>query len=136
MKKNTIVEIVSALLLVFYIHCLISNCVQLQSLKNMLTFYTVHTSLVAWMIISLEFIIALLLFIPRSRRAGLLLSSLFVIILMIVSFRWPHNPHDFGGIVNELGNKRKLILGIVVLLLSFSAFMIKYRRLSVSLQNG
>jgi hypothetical protein len=78
----------------------------------------------------------LLLFIPRSRRAGLLLSSLFVIILMIVSFQWPHNPHDFGGIVNELGNKRKLILGMVVLLLSFSAFMIKYRRLSVSPQNG
>jgi hypothetical protein len=136
MKKNTIVEIVSALLLVFYIHCLISNCVQLQSLKNMLTFYTVHTSLIAWMIISLEFIIALLLFIPRCRRAGLLISSSFVIILMIVSFRWPHNPHDFGGIVNELGDKRKFILGIVVLLLSFSAFMIKYRRLSVSLQNG
>lgn len=102
----------------------------------MLTFYTVHTSLVAWIIISVEFIIALLLFIPRSRRAGLLLSALFVIILMIVSFWWPHNPHDFGGIVNELGNKRKFILGIVVLLLSFSAFMIKYKRLSVSLQNG
>lgn len=136
MKKSTIVEIVSALLLVFYIHSLISNCVQLQSLKNMLTFYTVHTTLVAWIIVFLEFAIVLLLFIPRSRRAGLLLSSLFVIVLMIVSFRWPHNPHDFGGIVNEMGDKRRFILGLVVLLMSFAAFMIKYRRLSVSLQNG
>ena len=136
MKKNTIVEIVSALLLVFYIHSLISNCVQLQSLKNMLTFYTVRTSLVAWMILSLEFIVVLLLFIPHSRQAGLLLSSLFVTALIAVSFRWPHNPHDFGGIVNELGDKRRFILAIIVLLLSVAAFMIKYRRLSVSLQNG
>lgn len=136
MKRNTIIEIVSALLLVFYIHSLISNCVQLQSLKNMLTFYTVRTSLLAWIIISLQWVIALLLFVPRCRRMGLLLSSLFVIVLMAVSFGWPRNPHDFGGVVNELSDKRRFMLGLVVLMLSLIGCMLSYRRLSVSLQNG
>lgn len=137
-KKNAAVEVISALLLVFYLHSVISNYVQLQSLKNMLAFYTVHTTPVAWAIVLIEFVIALLLFIPRTKGAGLLLSSLFVITIAVVIFRSPHFPHDFGGLLNNIGDKQKLILGIVMLVTGVIALLqsLYGKRLSVSLQNG
>jgi hypothetical protein len=125
MKKNVTVEIISALLLVFYVHSVISNYVQLQSLKNMLAFYTVHTSMVAWVIVLVEFVIAVLLFIPRTKSVGLLISSVFVITIAVVIFRSPHYPHAFGGLLNHINDQQRLILGILMLIAGVIALLLK-----------
>jgi|GEM_PF-1343417 len=119
MKKNAIAEVVSALLLVFYVHSVISTYVQLQSLKNMLAFYALNTSLFAWGIVVVELLIAALIFGPRSRLIGFVLSAIFAITLITTIELTAGYPHDFGGVINMLSTTPKLLLLIVIAILSF-----------------
>lgn len=134
MKKNTIVEVIAALLLVFYVHSVISIYVQLQSLKNMLAFYTPHTSLFAWGFVIVELLIVIAIFLPKTRAVGFLLSAAFAITLITTTRLTPGYPHDFGGVINVLSTNLKLVLLIVITILSLLGFGIKLRRQKVKQQ--
>jgi len=117
-KQNLFVEIIASLLLIFFVHTLISSYIQLQSLKNLLGFYTSNTSVVAWTIIIVEFITFLLLLIPRTRLFGFLITifcSIFAGYLVVSN---PHLPHDFGGIINFLPWKIQFLLCSLLSILS------------------
>lgn len=123
LKKNTtsirykLIDILAAVLLMFFVHTIISTYVQLQSLKNMLAFYTIHTSAVAWTVLICEVIIACCLFIKKVRFAGLLMAAIFGVGGMAAIYSWPHFPHDFGGIVNDISTPSKyMVYGIVAFL--------------------
>jgi uncharacterized membrane protein len=101
MKRKTIVEIITILFLVFFIHNVINNYVGLQSLKNLLGFYTRNFIIVAWTIIVIETINVVLLIVPGTRTLGLLMTSLLMLALAITVWITPYFPHDFGGILND-----------------------------------
>lgn len=134
MKKNTIVEVISALLLVFYVHSVISIYVQLQSLKNMLAFYTLHTSLFAWSFVIVELLIVVAIFLPKTRVVGFILSAAFAITLIITAKLTPGYPHDFGGVINVLSESIKLVLLILIMILSLLGFGIRLRKKKVKHQ--
>lgn len=128
MKRKTIVEIISALLIVFFLHSAISNYIQLQSLKNLLAFYTINTTEVAWAIVIVEAVIALLLFISRTRLTGLLAVLLFTLYAGYTVLRTPHFPHDFGGILNNLSSKQHILIYVLLALMTIAGIWLAIRK--------
>jgi uncharacterized membrane protein YphA (DoxX/SURF4 family) len=110
MKRKTILEIISALLILFFLHSSISNYIRLQSLKNLLGFYTIDTTGIAWTIVVVESIIALLLFIPRTRLVGLVAVLFFTLYAGYTVARTPHFPHNFGGILDNLSSWQHILI--------------------------
>jgi Methylamine utilisation protein MauE len=127
MKRKLIIEIISALLIVFFLYNAISNYLQIQSLKNLLAFYTTDISGIAWTIIVVEAIIVLLLFIPRTRLAGLLTALLLILYAGYTVLRTPHFPHDFGGILNNLSSKQHILIYSLLVLLAIVGVWLKIK---------
>lgn len=123
-KRNLPVEIIASLLLVFFVHSIISNYIQLQSLKNLLAFYTRNTTTVAWLVILAETIIAALLFMPRTRVIGFVCVLIAALYTGYVQFSHPHFPHDFGGIINSLARKQRYALYGLLCLLSITGVVL------------
>lgn len=123
-KRKFIVEIIASLLLLFFVHSCIITYIQLENLKNMLAFYTVHTSIVACIVIVFESLIALLLFLPRTRSVGLALALLFAITAIITMLLRPYYPHDFGGIVNDISRRQRYLLYGLIAFFSLTGMII------------
>lgn len=117
-KRLQLPEIISLLLLVFFVHTSVAIYIQFQSLIHMLVFYTNHTTVFAWIIFITNIIIAILLFIPRTRFIGLISAAFFAISGIITMVLTPHNPHDFGGVINELPTKQRYILYSIIALIA------------------
>ena len=123
-------EVITALLIVFFVHSAIDNFLNLLSLKNLLWFYTRNVEFTAWLLVIIEAVIAVLLFFPATRLAGLVLSFLFLLSLIIVVLRNPHAPHFFGGILNYLSKKIYLPFGITLIFITLIAITLKKRNLT------
>lgn len=119
------VEIITALLLVFFVHSAVDNYFNLLSLKNMLPFYTKNAGQVAWALVIIEVGIGLLLFFPGTRLFGLTLSLLFLLTLTIIVARNPNSPHFFGGILNYLGKRLYLPFEITMIVFTVIAITLK-----------
>ena len=127
-KKNLIVEIVAATLLIFFVHTFISSFIQLQSLKNLLAFYTKYTTETAWLMIASELLLSILLFMPRLRKWGLILVIPFAILgfyIVITHYRY---PNDFGGILNVLSSTQQLVLYCLLFVLALSGLLSRFRK--------
>lgn len=124
MKRKLIIEIISALFIVFFVHTAISCFIRIQSLKNLLAFYTPHITGTAWTIVLTEAVIVLLLVIRRTRTIGLLLSLLFMLGLGITVWLTPHYPHDFGGILNDKPERQLILIAITGSVLALVAILL------------
>lgn len=109
-RRNFVVQVLSSLLLLFFVHTVINQLFQIHSLNNMLQFYVFNTSLIFWLIIFSEVLIAALLFMPRLRLLGFMLTIAYALLLANTIYRTPHFPHDFGGIINSLTKQQQYIL--------------------------
>lgn len=118
LPKNIYIEIIASLLLVFWVHMLVSNFIQLQSLKNLLAFYTFNTALVAWLILIAKTIVIALIFFQRTRLPGFFAALLLISFAGIVIIRYPHYPHNFGGFFNNISRSQQWILIISISILS------------------
>ncbi len=128
MKRKTIVEIISALLTVFFLHGAITNYIQLQSLKNLLAFYTFNTTEIAWVIIIAEAAIGLLLSIPKLRIVGLVAVPLFALYAGYTVLRTLHFPHNFGGILNNLSTKQHILIYVSLGISAMAGIWLKMRK--------
>lgn len=130
-KRNLLVEIIAALLLIFLTHSVMSISVYpgFPSLKNCLAFYTRNTSSIALLIILAEAIIAALLFIPRTRVVGLITVLIAALFAGYFQFRTPHYPHDFGGIINKLTRTQQYMFYGLLCFLSLAGLVLSaYKR--------
>jgi hypothetical protein len=121
MKRKIVVDIIASIFIIFFTHSAIGNYIGMQSLKNLLGFYTPHVSEIAWCIVIIEAVIATLLVISRTRLIGLLLTFIFMIFLAITVWMTPNYPHDFGGILNDKPGKLLVLfagIGIVFAVLA------------------
>lgn len=129
-KRQLITNIIISLLLVFLVHTLTDSYMRLQSLKNALAFYTNNTTAVAWTIIIIELITALLLFFKRTQKAGLTLIILISSFAGYILFSTPHYPHAFGGILNDLTPNQHLIVYSLLFLFSILGLWLKVHKAS------
>lgn len=133
-KRNTIVDIIAALLLIFFLHTLITTYFELQSLKNMLAFYTTNRIFFAWTIVLTEGVIAICLFVPRTRILGFILTLLYSTILVTVIVRTPGFPHDFGGFIGDMPTSiQYYFYGLLPILAIVGLFM--HKKAKVKPQN-
>lgn len=123
--ENIYTEIIASLLLIFFVHTLVSSFIQLQSVKNMLAFYTRNNTLLAWLIIIAEAIVAVLIFFPRTRLTGFTAAWVVISFAGAAILLYPHYPHDFGGLFNTITRKQKWILIASVIILSTAGITIK-----------
>lgn len=119
-KRNILIEIISSLLLIFFVHSVISNYVSMQSLKNLLAFYTRYTAEAAWAIIITEAIIAILLLIPAVRGIGFAAVIVVALFAIYTVLKTPYFPHDFGGILNSLHSNQQICFYCLLAVLSIT----------------
>lgn len=120
MKRNTIVEIISSLLILLFLYTAVSKLIDFtrftgemnnQPLPNWMTPF------LTWMIPVLEILAAGLLMVAKTRVKGLYLSlalmSLFTIYTGLVLFHFfDRVPCSCGGIVKELSWSEHLVLNL------------------------
>jgi hypothetical protein len=116
--KNIYNEMIVVILLIFWVHTLVSNFIQLQSLKNLLAFYTLNMALVAWLILIAKTIVIALIFFQRTRLPGFFAALLLIFFAGIVIIRYPHYPHNFGGFFNNISRSQQWILITSISILS------------------
>lgn len=121
-KRNRIVEIIAGIILAFFAHLVTCSYIQLQSLKNLLVFYTENTTEVAWTMIIVEFLTVTLLFLKKTRQIGFILTILISFFAIYILFSKPTSPHAFGGILNNLTPSKHLIIYSLLILLSIIGF--------------
>jgi len=128
-KRKLFADIFSSLLLIFFVHTGISTYVNISSLESLLgVFYTRHATEIAWIIIVTEFLIAIFLFIPKTRIAALTLTILFALTAIVTIIRTPHFPHDFGGVANDISHGQRLLLYAVITILAIIGITISIER--------
>ena len=127
-KRKFIFEIIAGLLLAFFVYTLVSSYIQLQSLKNLLAFYTKYTSEVAWMMIISELIISIILFVPRTRYIGLILVMLYSSYGFYIVITHFHYPHDFGGVLNRISTTQQLVLFCLLFVLALFGIISRLRK--------
>jgi hypothetical protein len=123
-KRKRIVEIIGALMIVFFVHSSIVNYFGMQSMINMLAFYTVHTTEYAWAFWGTEVMIALLLIIPSTRIVGLVMTVLFMAGMVTLILMTPHYPHNFGGLLGYISDTRHLVYEITLGVLALAALLL------------
>lgn len=126
-SKNSIVELITAFLIIYFIYGAILSTIRIQSQKNLLGFYTYYKDEIAWAIIFVNAVTGLLLIIPKTRVLGLGMSLIFMTLLGLTIWLTPGYPHDFEGILNYITNKQKTILVIAGIFLSALGLVLSFR---------
>jgi putative oxidoreductase len=99
MKRNKIVEVISALFILLFVYTATSKLIWINDLKDVLVKYPLignFSNLVAWGLPIVELFVALLLFIPATRLKGffasLILMTGFTLYLIYMLLFTPNLP--------------------------------------------
>jgi putative oxidoreductase len=125
MKKATIVEITSSLLILLFVYTALSKLAGFVQFKETLRkspFIGSNASWIAWMLPVTELIVALLLLMPFTRLLGLY-SSLALMIIFTVYIAYmlaftPKLPCSCGGVLKDMTWKQHLVFNIFFTLLA------------------
>lgn len=135
LKRGTIVEIISALFILLFLYTALSKSFGIDSTVNVLNKTPVLSGFaqeMAWAVVITEFIVAGLLFFPRTRNLGLYLSlalmtGFTVYIAYMMSFV-PNLPCSCGGVISKMTWKQHLIFNIFFILLALMGILLGRKR--------
>ena len=127
LKKATIVEIIALLFIILFLYSGISKLMDYAVFKEQLAESPVlkpFASMVAWGLPVTEFIVSLLLFLPRLRLKGLYASLILMILFtgyIIALFTFSTElPCSCGGVIDMLSWQGHLVFNGVFILLGFT----------------
>ena len=132
MKKNTVIEIITALLVFLFIYAALSKLLDFDRFKYQLSqspFITRMSWLVVWAIPLGEIIISISLIIKRTRMAGLYLS--FFLMLLFTGYIFimlkysSYLPCSCGGVLSGMSWKQHFIFNLGFTGLSLSGIIIQ-----------
>lgn len=135
MKTSTILQVVSALLILLFVYTALSKLQDFEQFKVQLYAQTLPHALATvliWTLPELELITAALLFFERTRPVGLWISFALMVLftgyiaLVLLDF-FGRVPCSCGGVIKTLGWKLHLVFNLIFLLLTI---------LSIVLENG
>ena len=132
MKRNLIIEIISSLLILLFVYTAISKLLDFTNFKSVLSRSPLiggKAVFVAFALPITELLVALLLFIPRTRlwglRGSVALMTVFTIYLAYMISFSPHLPCSCGGVLKQMTWRQHLVFNIFFLLLSISGAILK-----------
>jgi len=132
MKKSTIVEIISALLVFLFIYAALSKLLDFGKFRYQLSqspFMTRFSGFAAWAIPLGEIIISVFLITRRTRIAGLYLA--FFLMLLFTGYIFimlkysSYLPCSCGGVLSSMSWKQHFVFNLVFTLLSLSAIIMQ-----------
>jgi hypothetical protein len=126
-KQKLLIEIIAALLLLFFAHTAIDNFLNRLSLRNLfriLPFTYNKADFLSWFIPIIKTFTVALLFFPRTRLLGISISFIVAAIFTVYLIYTPKWPHEFGGILNYLNYTQHLFLICSLCVLSLFAFIL------------
>jgi putative oxidoreductase len=125
MKRNILIEIISALFILLFVYTAASKLLEFRDFRFVLSMSPLIgklSTLVAWILPFTEIIIALLLFFPATRRKGLWASLaimiLFTAYLGYMIYFTPTRPCSCGGVLQKMTWKQHLVFNIFFTLLA------------------
>ena len=133
-SRSTIVEIISILFVILFLYTGISKLMEYAVFKEQIAASPILqpiAPLIAWGLPLTEFIVSILLIIPRWRLKGLY-TSLFLMIAFtiyigaIMIFN-KELPCSCGGIISLLSWKEHLVFNSVFILLAFTGVVLEKR---------
>lgn len=138
LKKKTIVELIAHIFIILFLYTGISKLMDFEVFKAQLEDSPVLKTIapvVAWGLPMIEFVVSILLFIPRYRLTGLysafslmILFTGYVITILTID---KELPCSCGGIIGLLSWKAHLALNII--LIGFAAIAIRLKKQMVRL---
>ena len=135
MKKSTIVELISALLIFLFTYAAISKMLDFARFKYQLSqspFITSISWLVAWAIPLAEIAISILLIIKSTRIAGLYFSLFLMLLftgyIFIMLNYSSYLPCSCGGVLSNMSWKQHFVFNLGFTGLSLLGIMIPYNK--------
>jgi len=132
MKKNTIVDIISALLLFLFVYAALSKLLDFDKFKYQLSqspFITNISWLVVWAIPLGEILISILLITKRTRLTGLYLSFFLMLLFtgyIFIMLRYSaYLPCSCGGVLSNMSWKQHFVFNLAFTGLSLLGIMIQ-----------
>lgn len=123
--KTILVEIISFLLIILFVYSALSKLLEFQNFQAQLgqsPLISAYTGFVSYSVLIVEFLIALLLAIPKSRYIALLASFglmlMFTAYIIVILNYSSFVPCSCGGILEEMGWKEHLIFNIAFTILA------------------
>ena len=124
-SKLIAVEIISILLIVLFVYAALSKLLEFQNFQAQLgqsPLLSAYTGFISYTVLAVEFTIALLLAIPKTRFIGLFssfaLMLVFTAYIIVILNYSSFVPCSCGGILEQLGWKEHLIFNIAFTLLA------------------
>jgi uncharacterized membrane protein YphA (DoxX/SURF4 family) len=135
MKKQIAIEIIVFLFVVLFLYAAGSKLVEYQKFIGQIgksPLLTKYAGTLAWMVPTVEIIIAIMLIIPKIRLAGLyaafgLMVMFTFYIIAILSFS-KELPCSCGGVLSLLGWKEHLIFNIGFVLLGLTGIVLTNKK--------
>jgi hypothetical protein len=132
MKKNTIVEVISALLVFLFIYAALSKLLDFDKFRYQISqspFITRISPVVVWAIPMSELLISVALLVRRTRAAGLyaafFLMLLFTGYIFIMLRYSPYLPCSCGGVLSGMSWKQHFGFNLVFTGLSLAGIVIQ-----------
>ena len=132
LKKETIIEIISSLLIILFIYTALSKLADYNKFTTQLSkspFITSYANSIAWSIPAVEIMISLLLVIKRTRLLGLyasfFLMSLFTAYLIIMLNFSYHIPCSCGGALQYLSWNEHIVFNAFFIVIAGAGVLLK-----------
>ena len=132
MKKNTIVELISALLLILFLYTALSKLLDFDKFKYQISqspFITNISWLVIWSIPLAEIITSIFLIFKRTRLAGLYLSFFLMLLFtgyVFIMLRYSsYLPCSCGGVLSIMSWKQHFIFNMAFTGLSLAGIIVQ-----------
>lgn len=124
-----LIEIISALLILLFVYTGISKLNEHNNFQAVLSqspLIGARSNFLSWSIPILELFTAVLLFLPFSRKWGLFISLILMIVFTVYVFYMivfiPHLPCNCGGVIKKMAWKEHLLFNIFFAAIAFIGF--------------
>jgi hypothetical protein len=130
-NKSLVVEIISGLFILLFLYTSLSKLSDIHAFKEILgksPLIGKFAQLIAWTLPTIEIIVAILLFFPRTRKIGLNLSLVLMIgftgYLIYMIYATPNLPCSCGGVLSSLTWKEHIVFNILFTLLALLGILL------------
>ena len=120
MKRSTIVEIISVLMLSLFLYAAIAKIMDYSVFREQLAESPVlkpFSGFIAWSLPAVEILVGILLIVPRWRLKGLYLSLglllAFLVYIIVMMATSDHLPCSCGGLLEQLSWKGHIIFNSI-----------------------
>lgn len=129
--KKASIETICLLYILLFVYAAVSKIIEFESFVNQIgqsPLLSPFAGVIAWMVPSIEIILAVLLLLPRTKilalHGALGLMAMFTAYIIII-LNWSYFiPCSCGGVLSKMGWKEHLIFNIVYLVLAIIAIII------------